>query len=115
MFGLNAIIKIMSYMSFYTTDSGLEERNRKKKDDKKCGGVLVGFSSYFLNQLRSKFDLILFSSSIDYSIFHVNSHLKNNTQKSKNSLCTCAPRSLNLPHTHMLTLRAQRSAPCSEG
>ena len=37
------------------------------------------------------------------------------TQKSKNSVCKCAPRSLTLLHTHTLTLRAQRSATCSEG
>ena len=49
----------------------------KKNDDKKCGRVLVGFSSYFLNPSRSKSDVILFSSYIDFSISHVNSHLRN--------------------------------------
>ena len=57
----------------------LKQKNEQKNDDKKCRWELVEFSSYFLNQnlnpSRSKSDLILFSSYIDFSISHFNFHL----------------------------------------
>ena len=48
-----------------------------KNVTKKCGWVIVGFLSYFTNLLRSKSDLLGPSSYIDFSISHVNFHLRN--------------------------------------
>ena len=52
------------------------KKKGKQNDDKNCGWVIVGFSSYFLNSSRSKADLILFSSCIEFSISHVNFYLR---------------------------------------
>ena len=48
-----------------------------KNVTKKCGWVIVGFFSYFTNLLRAKSDLLGLSSYIDFSISHVNFHLRN--------------------------------------
>ena len=72
---LNYFIQIRIFIVIH---SGLEAGKRKENDDKKCGWLLVGFSSlYFLNPSRLKSDLLLFSSYIDFSISHVNSNLRN--------------------------------------
>ena len=59
------------------THRSLTDDRFNKNVTKKCGWVIVGFFSYITNLLGSKSDLLGLSSYIDFSISHVNSHLRN--------------------------------------
>ena len=60
-----------------TPNRSLTHDRLTKNVTKKCGCLIVGFFSYFTNLLRAKSDLLGLSSYIDFSISHVNSHLRN--------------------------------------
>ena len=65
------------FNSYISTHRSLTDDRFNKNVTKKCGWVIVGFFSYFTNLLRAKSDLLGLSNYIDFSISHVNSHLRN--------------------------------------
>ena len=66
-----------SLATMYCAHCSLIHDRFTKNVTKKCGWVIVGFFSYFTNLLRAKSDLLGLSSYIDFSISHVNFHLRN--------------------------------------
>ena len=72
----DAIIIIIIIAIIIITASDVYNRFNKNVI-KNWGWVIVGFFSYFTNLLRSKSNLLVISSYIDFSIFHVIFPLRN--------------------------------------